>query len=123
MIFFMLNYRQHIITRTAAIILVCVVPLASAAFHGHTSDDKQQCADCAASACCCCQNAADCDQQPDNDNSQPHHKCHCSGFHTMQSILHGLDIQNILLQQPFYTPDFQITIPQFSQNIFQPPKN
>jgi len=125
MIAFMLNLRQKIITQVAAIILICIIPLTSVASHEHAPHEAQECTDCAAPvpSTCCCKNAADCHQQSDHDNAQPHHKCHCYGFHTLQSILPGLDIQYILLQQPFYTPEFHIAISQLIQNIFQPPKN
>jgi hypothetical protein len=36
--------------------------------------------------------------------------------------LHGLEIQNILLKQPFYRLEFQINFPPVIQNIFRPPK-
>jgi len=125
MIAFMLNYRQNIFMQTVAVFLVWILVLASAGFHGHLPADARECTDCAGaihSTCDCCENETDCGQQSDNDDDQPQHKCHCFCFGNLLTILHGLEIQNILLKQPFYMLEFQINIPLVIQNIFQPPK-
>ena len=70
----------------------------------------------------CCQKETNCPVESESDKSHSDSECRCICCDNIPSILPDSDTQNILIQNPYYTIEFQIKQLQPNQNIFHPPK-
>jgi len=90
-------------------------------FHDYVKKQGKQYHDIQSNSCCCEED----DQCPIDSGSEKSHadnNCCCAFSDSVPNIVTNTDIQTILVQNPYFSNEFQFKPLQRNQTIFHPPK-